>query len=217
MENISILFLTNAIITLFSSLTALIIGITNFKSAPAYLKPLLLYLAIVVPIEIWSAIHIIFRENNMYLFRIFTILEFTLLSLFYYRFFKAYFNSNFFYVVLPVFYAIAFFDYQKNGWDKLDDLSISVESVVFICYSLFLYYYVLKNLLFNNLLNSSVFWINTGILLYFSGNLVLFVFSNYLLVSNNSVHNILWSTIHTFFNLTYNILLSIGFWKARNI
>ncbi|MBA3683208.1 MAG: hypothetical protein H0W73_18890 [Bacteroidetes bacterium] len=115
-----------------------------------------------------------------------------------------------------MFFLAAYIDYKLNGLKSMDNFSTSLESIIFIFYSISFFYYALKNLIFENLLSTPLFWLNTAILIYFSGNLILFVFSNYMAQTDPVKYGILWAVIHTFFNVLYNVLLSVGFWKAKN-
>ncbi len=155
-------------------------------------------------------------QNNLELYHIYTIIEFILISLFYILFFRKYFNSILISLLIPVFFLAAYIDYKLNGLKSMDNFSTSLESIIFIFYSISFFYYALKNLIFENLLSTPLFWLNTAILIYFSGNLILFVFSNYMAQTDPVKYGILWAVIHTFFNVLYNVLLSVGFWKAKN-
>jgi hypothetical protein len=73
----------------------------------------------------------------------------------------------------------------------------------------------MKRLMYPNLLNTSFFWINIAILIYFAGNLFLFLFSNHL-QKNNWEQYLAVYNIHSVTNIMYYILISIGFWKAAN-
>ncbi len=166
-------------------------------------------------IELINLLFSKFGENNLYIFRFYTIIEFVLISLFYARFLRKYINVTVIYGLLPIFLFIAIIDYKIYGKDKLDSLAISVESIILICYALYLFYYIMKYLIIKNLLPSPMFWFNCAILIYFLGNFFLFTFNNYVINLDEQKHFKLWSTIHTTLNVVYNILLSIGFWKTR--
>lgn len=193
----------------------LILAFINIKTIKSFLVPYFFLIIISLGIE---GLNMFFAEsgaNNTHIFHFFTIAEFTLISLFYSFFFKKYFNPVLIYLIIPVFLVIAYIDYRLNGLNSMDNFSTSIESIVLIFYSLFFFYYVLKNLVFENLLATPVFWLNTAVLFYFSGNFILFIFSNYMAKSDPMKYMLLWGIIHTFFNVLYNVLLSVGFWKTR--
>jgi len=58
----------------------------------------------------------------------------------------------------------------------------------------------------------ALFWINAGILLYFSASLIVFLFSNYTSGLSKDMSRNIWS-IHALFNLLFNCLLAVGIFK----
>ncbi len=203
--------LISAVISFIPFVTALV----NLKKVKSFFIPLFILLIFNVIMELLNIIFSESGENNMYIYHCFTIVEFTLISLFYSFFFQQYFTPLLINLLIPVFLLAAYIDYKVNGLESMDNYSTSIESIVFIFYSLSFFYYALKNLIFENLLATPVFWINTAILLYFSGNLILFIFSNYMGRIDPIKYGVLWVVIHSFFNMLYSILLSIGFWKTK--
>lgn len=192
------------------------VSLLNLKKINFYLKPVFGLLAINVVFEIMNIFFARSGLSNNYILHYFTVAEFALISLFYRFFFKKYFNPLLIDLIIPVFLIAAYIDYRIYGLNSAYNFSPSVECIVIIFYSFFFFYYTLKKLIFENLLATPVFWINTAILFYFSGNLILFIFSSYMAKIDIIKYGILWAIIHTFFNLLYNFLLSVGFWKTKN-
>lgn len=201
------------------SFVTLFFSIRSYRFLPKYLLPIFILTIANALTETIVFIGLTFYKqlNPVIVLKFFTATEFALISVFYAKFFGQYFKTYWFYIVIPCFFVLNIVDYNMNGPKSSDHLSVSFESICFILYSLFLFYYVLRNLLFENLLGTSVFWINSAILFYFAGSLFLFVFSSYILGREPLNHLLLWATIHTFFNLVYNLFLGIGFWKMRSI
>ncbi len=98
----------------------------------------------------------------------------------------------------------------------MDNFATSTESIILSLYALGSFLFVMRKLIFNNLLSEPFFWINSGVLFYFSGNLLVYVFSNYLVSSGLYNDSHIWS-ITPILSIFFNILLSIGFWKTRAI
>jgi hypothetical protein len=145
----------------------------------------------------------------------YTLMEFTTISLFYAMFFKTYFNSkpiNCF-TLFSITSSLIYYSY--TNLIRADNMTIIVEFIVLTGYSLFLFYYILKHLIYVNLLKEPVFWINTAVLFYFSGDLVLFVFKDYIVTHYSERYDLFWAITHTFFNVLMNVFFSIGFWKIR--
>ncbi len=193
-----------------------IISLINFGKINLILKPIFWLVVINVVVEIVNYVHVFFNQTNNYLFQYYTIVEFALISLFYSFFFKNYFKPIFINFLIPLFFIAAFIDYKVYSNYSMYNFSPSVECIMLIFYSLYFIYYILNNLIFDNLLKEPVFWVNTAILFYFSGNLILFIFSNYIAKSDPSGYSVLWSVIHTFFNILFNVILTVGFWKTKN-
>lgn len=206
-------------VTIFSSCLCLlpfVISLINLRKINLYLKPIFLLLTVNVAFEIVNVISASLHQSNNYILHYYTVLEFGLISLFYSFFFKNYFNTIFITLLIPIFFFAAFLDYKVYGLYSIYNFSPSVECIILIIYSLFFFYYALKKLIFENLLSTPAFWINTAILFYFCGNLILFIFSNYLAKSDPAIYGILWGMIHTFFNILFNVILTVGFWKTKN-
>lgn len=203
-------------ITFIISFGPILISLINFKHLKRSLLPLFALFVFSILTDILNRIHMEMKINNSYIFHFFTIIEFVLISLFYSLFFKKYFNPLIINLLILIFFIVAFIDYKINGLNSIDNFSISIESIILTLYSLYLFYYILKNLLFENLLAEPIFWINTAILVYFAGNLLIFVFSSYLIQNAPKTHLLLWAIVHSFINIIYNVFLSIGFWKIKH-
>lgn len=198
------------------SIVSFLVGCIRIRHIRLYLVPVFVITTISAIVEFSNFIFVSFTQNNLFVLHLYTIAEFTCLSLFYRSVLKEYSKVSWINLLIPVFILLAYFDYKENGVSELDSLSTTVESVCMVICSLYLFYQVISKLIINKLVASPVFWINSGILLYFSGNLLLFAFSNKLAESNTMMYFILWTTIHSFLNIIYNISLSIGFWKAKS-
>ncbi len=184
------------------------------KSIKGYFVPILILVSASFISDILCFICLKSSINILVIYRFYTLVEFILISFFYYLFFKKYFKSGYLLLVIPVFLFIAFSDYKINGLMNMDNLSTSVESVLLILYALFLFLFVMRKLIVDNILSEPFFWINSGILFYFSGNLLIYAFSNYLIAFRIYDNSALW-LIPVCLNIIYNLFFSIGFWKTR--
>lgn len=193
----------------------LLVAFINYKYIKDYVKPMFLYAVASLISDLLVFILNSLDYKIISVLYVYTLVEFTLVSLFFSRFFRKYFNPVFFNVMIFIFIPVTFLLSGLFGFQKSDHYAITSESFIFTAYCLFLFYYVLKNLVLDDLLSSPMFWFNTGILFYFAGNLTIFIFSDYIMHHLSGAHYILWRSIHTFFNVSMNILFSIGFWKTR--
>lgn len=197
------------------SMLSLFSGLVCIKTIKGYLVPLFLIVFISAIVEIISWVIVNSGENNLPIFHIYTGIEFSLIFVFYMLFYKHYFKLKILYLILPVFYVVTYIDYKVNGLNEMDSFSVTVESTFFIVLSLLSFFFIIRHLIFENILNMPFFWINSGILIYFSGNILLFIFSNSFIKSEITTFFMLWAIIHSLLNIIYNGLICIGFWKSR--
>lgn len=102
-----------------------------------------------------------------------------------------------------------------NLW-KFNTLSRTIEALIFTIFGLGFFYSLLKSELQMKLERDPLFWLNSGILLYFMGNFFLFMLYNVLLDIEIQVVNSYW-TMHSVINITSNILFTIGFVCSKQV
>lgn len=177
-------------------------------------RPLVVLVLVGFITEVLNVYSLIINQNNDLIVRCYTFFETVLITYFYYVFFKKYFNSKWFLLIVIIFPFIAAMDYAINGLENFDNYDTAFESISFSVLSLWAFYYVMKKVLFEKLTEEPFFWFNCGILLYFGANLTLFIFDNYMLKYRTSSHIALWA-MHSVLNIFYNIILAVGFWKTK--
>ena len=209
--------ISNALVIISQAISVLplVVGIICFRFLKSYLRPIFLLTIVAAFTEIIIYLFRITNHNILVGSYTYTLIEFILLSLFYIRFFSVYFKTYIFTINIFVFLLLCFISSCFFGNQLANQYNTAVESLVLTCYCLYLFYFLIKNLLFDNLLETPVFWINTAVLFYFTGNLMIFVFNAYIAGHLSERNALLWNVTHTFFNVSMNILFSIGFWKAR--
>lgn len=208
-------FFLLSIVSGLSTLTSFIVGLFNASRMKGFLMPLLIYLAVSVIFEIYSYVNTKLGINNLYVFHIFTVVEFCLILFVYMSFLKDFNQKNRYVLALiPLFLLAEVADLKINGPNNMDNFASSIESIILIFIALMSFFIIIRKMIYDNILNTPFFWINTGILLYFSGNLLFFVFSNYLHANETSNNFAMWG-IHSVMNILYNVSIVIGFWKIQ--
>lgn len=158
----------------------------------------------------------VLRKNhmsNMPVFHIYTAVEFTLISFFY---IKVIGNKNFtraITVLIFLFLILAGYEFWTK-MNKMDDLSTTTEAFIVMFYAVLGFSLLLKNPVHAKVTVIPLFWINTAFLLYFAGNLFLFIFSSYIQQHFKQEFNELWS-IHSVMSMVFYSLITIGFWKTK--
>ena len=172
------------------------------------LQVIFIYCLISLAIEILAPMLIKnFRISNFYLYASFTILEYTLLTIFLYRSVK---DSRLRYI--PIIGSIAFFamvvaNFLLYHSSKFDSLSASIEAILIIIYSILFLYGQIKDPSILFVYYTKKFWVVIAIFIYFSSTLFLFL---YAATFTNQEHKSYWY-INNIFDIIKNILFCIAF------
>lgn len=151
--------------------------------------------------------------NNLFLIHIDTMVEGVILLLFYRLLLKDWLTSRFFISAAIVFVSTSVgIALTMQPFNRFNTYSRSLEAVGVIALALLFFYYILKEMKIMRLENAPAFWVNTGLLLYFSGGSLLFSLSNIMLNLSNTQNSYLWG-VHGMFYLVLYLLISVAFWK----
>lgn len=145
---------------------------------------------------------------------LYTTLEFLLIGLFYQKYFGDFFNKNLmtYLIVGFVIFAIinAFF---IQGIYNFNTNASGLEGIIVIGLSLLCFYKMLMELDTRNPTKQPIFWINSGFLFYFAGNLFIYFLSNYI-KGDNHLLSLAWG-MHAFLMLILHIFIGIGLWLSH--
>jgi len=202
----------NNVSFLFSCL-AFVTGLYCIKALNRIYLTVFILASVSIFVEILSFVLGYYQIENLSLLFFFTIVEYLLWTVF----FMLIFNNSVANVIIIVasilFLGSAILDYIFYEFKAMNNYSLSTECIILVGYSFFLFFKVMKNSLTDNLLREPYFWFNCGVLIYFSGNILLFLLGKFL---NNEQTWFIWAPIHNILNIIYNSLIAIGFWKTRN-
>ena len=95
--------------------------------------------------------------------------------------------------------------FREGIWDY-PSMSNTVLSVMLICFSLAYFYQLLNRQEFVHIEKLGFFWINAGVLFYFSLNIFLFMLLKRMIVN----HQVGYYMIHNIVNIIANVLFSAG-------
>ncbi len=95
--------------------------------------------------------------------------------------------------------------HQYNTYIKI------LEATLLIGFSLAYFYKLAKEMKVEHLEREPFFWVNTGVLIYFSSNLFVFTYSNYLLLYSQKLGIRIWF-IHALFFIFFNCILAFALW-----
>lgn len=156
----------------------------------------------------------LYHINNLFVSRAYTVIEFTLLSLFFIRVLPSQKVRIMIRASILLFLIIASADLYYNGLDTVDSLPSSIASILLMIYALLGFFYLVAQPEHAKISSIPRFWFYTAILLYHACGLFLFIFSNY--IKHHYVERMpgLFG-INSINNIGYYILISIGFWKTK--
>jgi len=155
--------------------------------------------------------------NNMPFFHFFPVIEFALFVLFFKNELKGIVNTKFYYLLPLLFMLITIINIIFfQSLFELNSNTTSIESVVLVFLSLYAFYILVKNMSLTNHLFARLFWVSSGILIYFSGLLLFFILNNFFAENIFRLYTIGW-IYHAFLNINLYVFLSIGLWKQQKI
>lgn len=110
-------------------------------------------------------------------------------------------------VIYVVFYVIALLFYEDRSYSFIR----FGRDTLMIFYALAYFYYLIKKLPEENLLKFPMFWINSAIIFYFSGTVILSLFRDYIVtVLKNDTSGFL--VFRNFFRFVFCLVLSYAGW-----
>ncbi|WP_046757244.1 hypothetical protein [Kordia jejudonensis] len=156
------------------------------------------------------------KENNMYLLHMYTVLEYALWSVFYYQLFE---NKVVKKVIVSMLIIFVIFSVTNTiYWQSLttfNSYSRSVEGAFLLCFAIAWFYKVFVDRTIVRLETHPVFWINAGVLVYFSGSFLLFISNNFLVHISRQHFFEAW-TLHGLFLIIHYLFIAIGIWLIKH-
>jgi len=147
-------------------------------------------------------------ELHLILIRLFLILEFCLICIFYNTLFK---STKIKYALISsaiIFITFCIYNYTKSLDKEFDFMPLMVECLFFTFFILYYFYDVMQNSFKVPLFQMPSFWISVAFLIYFSGNFFLFLFSKSMEHERN--FELQYTLIYSTMTIVKNILLCIG-------
>lgn len=200
-----------------ASIIPVAFGLYYIKRLSKYLLPILLLCFAGVITEISVYVCIARKTDPWIINALYTVTEFVLLVFFYRTFFKPKFrNTNLILLTVPMFLIVGAYFFTTEDRNTFLDRTVSVESLFISLFALTAFILILKKSLVKNILAEPFFYVNAAALFYFLGNLAFFALAGKMKAMEPSTYTSLW-IIHSLLNITFNLFISIGFWKTKYI
>ncbi len=117
--------------------------------------------------------------------------------------------EKFFFPIAAVFTILFFINFFFiQGYKVLDTTTITVSAIIFVGLALFYFLDLLKNLPEVYVHRIPMVWINIGVLVYFAGNLLVFLFNDYFIMTTTWI-------VHNMLNITKNLFFTIAIWQSQ--
>lgn len=146
-------------------------------------------------------------SNNAPIIHLFVLVNIVFLGLVYYKTFSSPLVKKLVMFLVPAIVILSIITsiFIEGIW-AFPTISNSAQSVLFIFLSLLYFYQLLTRQEFVHIEKQGLFWINAGVLIYFSSNIFLFMLYNRIIDSHE------WNLwiIHSVTNIVANVLYTIG-------
>lgn len=150
------------------------------------------------------------RFNNMPILHAFTVFEFGLFCWILGK--QIGFSSKTRSILIAGFVAVEIIlDIWVQTLFEINSIIRAIEAVILITLVIIYFKQIMQRMEVPHLEKTPQFWVFTAILLYFSGSLVIFAFSNYMHLIDPNLNLHIW-TIHAVPNIILNLLLAISLW-----
>lgn len=208
-EELSRIIMQFSVYTIFLPATVAFFRIKNGNRQQKILS-VLIFVSVLIEV-LALLIGQVFHKNNLPLLHIFTVLEFSILVFLFHKPLSSFFPKNSVWIWIGGFFLFSLGNslfiesiFQFNAIAK------GVESILCIILALLYFYQTLKTLEVRHLEYHPLFWISSGMLIYFSASLFMFIYSNYILVSE-SISFTIWG-IHAFLSIVLNLFYFAALW-----
>lgn len=157
----------------------------------------------------------ILKLNSEYWFIIYKILAFISIHYFFYKILYPSYNL-FFRLFILLFLLLSVYCFYN--WVVLNFFDVNayynfLQTIVVLFFSVLWFIRVFNNLEVESLLSSSTFYFISGLLLYYSGTVFLFLLSNMIFKMDKSSFQDYWM-LNVVLNLVLRTLLILGIWKG---
>lgn len=200
-------------LNLLSGLTVILLfflGLFKLKSLGKDYVLLFVFVTISAAVEIASALLSMKGINNLWMGNIFFLVECFFLGIIIWQWLESKKLRIFIFVFLVTFLPVwVFTTFFVLDFYKFNNYARAIESIVFVFLACFLLIAVSTDAS-QAIYKNPKFWFGSGLLIYFSVNLVVFGTVNYILLNREHLMDNTW-VIHSVTNIFANLLFATGF------
>ncbi|MFK7921203.1 MAG: hypothetical protein AB8H47_04565 [Bacteroidia bacterium] len=156
-----------------------------------------------------------YLETNLPFYHLYVAIEFSLLVVVFYNAYPGLISKKYLIYSIPLFCISAVLNVLL--FQPLTDFAShtrTLESCILLFLSIRYFFLVLKELKVKNIERTFAFWFSTAILVYFSSNLLLFIYSNVIMVEEHSTFMEVWA-MHSLLNILLYLFYAIALWQKE--
>lgn len=192
---------------------AAVIGLARYRKLGPTQRYLLVLTLLALLMEIVARAMMHYKQSNLFLMPIDAVIEFVLLALIYRRELQPAGISRLVPLLITGFVlgsALAYSPQLDNP--QFSPVQHFIESLLVLTFVGFYFHREINRRVFTRKLEREpIFWISTGLLLYFLGSMFIFLTSNYVLRLSNELSFRVWA-IHALLYIFLNVLYGIALW-----
>lgn len=152
--------------------------------------------------------------NNLAILNVFVIVQYCFFTWVFRRAFGSYAIRKGMVAVLVCFTAFALLNlFFLQGVRQFNTWSLGLMCMLLLLVILLFFYELFNDGNVQRLERYPMFWVASGALIYFAGNLFLFIFINYVLAQSNALAYAEWG-IHSGLNIISNLCYAVGLWLS---
>ncbi|MCK8522067.1 hypothetical protein M0D21_10840 [Aquimarina sp. D1M17] len=199
-------------ISSFIALLPLLVAAFKFKSLNNVQQKLLYILIVILIVESISTILWYQKINNLPVYHFYTVIEFLLIMNIYVGELSQVYSKQLFVYLSIIFTVFAVINtiFFQNLFTFNSNVTTAL-GVIVVLFALSYFYKLLKEVKYSSLETNPMFWINSGFLIYFSSNLMLFFINNNLFKESTEASYLVWG-LHAVVNIILIIFYTIAVW-----
>ena len=200
-------------ISTYSILIPLLTGVVRWRKLIPEQKILCLFIIIASVIQLVASFLASHQINNLPLLHLFTVVEFGALCWIFHLGLPRWFDQRKAVLLISLFTVFALVNVLF--WQDLtayNSYSRGLSAFFMVLLALYYFVTVLRELQVTNLAESFMFWFCTGVLLYFSANLLLFLYSSMIAQMDVDTNYQIWG-IHAVLNILLYLFYTIALWS----
>lgn len=206
------IYTTLKYLSIFSTLAPIFLSFYKIRALSKPLRVLLLLFILGFSTDILCLFLSGHKINTTPIFYFYTIIEGILLLNIYRLLLQSQPFNFMISCVMLLFASIAIVSFTFNWTHEILN-GIEGTIILFMC-SYFFYRLLNQQTVYESILLNPLFWVNSGIFLYFGINLSILIFENTIRASETHIFQFSWS-IHLITNTAFNILAAVGLWQIK--